>query len=273
MSVPFYKLSGAGNDFIGLTEPPVDPTSTQIRAWCQRRLSLGADGLFVISRQTGRGDKHPCIRMRHYNADGGRADLCVNGVRCAARLAFELDWARDAATIMTDSGDLVARPAADDQISLTLEAGPWRSRAVEIVADDGSRVSCWHLTVGVPHLVVDWPGDDAEQIPVESLGASLRRHDALGQAGANVDFTIGLSTVELDARDLAVRTFERGVEAETLACGSGVLAVASVAVERYDASFPLTITTRAGHEFVISEQDGRWNLRAHAQLVARGELL
>ena len=277
MSFEFYKLTGAGNDFIALAEPASAPSAESIRRWCRRRLSLGADGLFVLSRRKVSDSGMPdsgstSVRMRHFNADGGAADLCVNGVRCAARLAFELDWVKDgdSVTVVTDAGTIEARCDQGDEIRLTLDPGPYSSRSLDLNFTIAGTPAppCWQLTVGVPHLVVPWAGSSAE-IPVAKLGARLRSHSALGAAGANVNFATGLqeSTEGID-----MRTFERGVEGETLACGSGVLAVASVAVERYGASFPLEVTTRGGHQFVISERSGRWELCAHAALVARGEL-
>ncbi len=276
MNRQFFKLTGAGNDFIGLVEPDREPSPSAIRTWCRRRLSVGADGLFVLSRLDPK-DSASRVRMRHFNPDGQGADLCVNGVRCAARLTFELGWASEDVVIVTDAGDIQARPEGRDAIRLTLDAGPYPSRALDLdFAIDGRPAPpCWMLTVGVPHLVVPCPGPAAD-VPVAALGPRLRSHRALGSAGANVNFAVGLETAGLETaglEGLEIRTFERGVEGETLACGSGVLAVASVALEHYDARFPLKITTRAGHEFEISEHAGRWQLCAHAQLIARGELI
>jgi diaminopimelate epimerase len=87
-TVAYWRLSGAGNDFLALIEPPDEPSPAEIAAWCRRGSSLGADGVFVIWREPA---GH--VRMDHYNADGGVAELCVNGTRCAARLAFDLSIA------------------------------------------------------------------------------------------------------------------------------------------------------------------------------------
>ena len=119
---PFYKLSGAGNDFIALPEPlpaGLELTPATIRTWCTRRLSLGADGLFLLApagprrAPAGRAGRPATVRMIHYNADGTRADLCINGTRCAARLALELGWARgERLTVVTDAGPIPARRAS-----------------------------------------------------------------------------------------------------------------------------------------------------------------
>ena len=112
----FYKLSGGGNDFVALAEPESEPSSRDIRTWCRRGVSIGADGLFVLTR----GDGH--VRMVHYNSDGGRASLCVNGTRCAARLAFELGWSEGTTRIETDAGPFDARDVESDQIELRIPA-------------------------------------------------------------------------------------------------------------------------------------------------------
>ncbi|KAB2959282.1 MAG: hypothetical protein F9K16_12565, partial [Thermoanaerobaculia bacterium] len=108
------KVSGGGNDFLALIEPDRLPTCAEIAAWCARGLSIGADGLFVLARDGGR------VRMDYWNADGRPAALCINGTRCAARLAFDLGWAAEKATIVTGAGPFPARPAGPTGIALEL---------------------------------------------------------------------------------------------------------------------------------------------------------
>ena len=110
----YFRLSGGGNDFLALVEPGREPSADQIRAWCARGLSLGADGLFLLRRSPAG------ARMDYFNADGRPAALCVNGTRCAARLALELGWAADDLVVETGAGPVAARRAADDAIALTL---------------------------------------------------------------------------------------------------------------------------------------------------------
>ena len=112
----FFRLSGGGNDFLALAEPRRAPTPEEVRAWCARGLSLGADGLFVL-RRTPAG-----VDMEHFNPDGRPAALCINGTRCAARLAFELEWARDELVVETGAGPVPARRSAASEIALTLPA-------------------------------------------------------------------------------------------------------------------------------------------------------
>ena len=93
--IPFFKLSGCGNDFIALVEPEAPPQASAIRAWCRRGLSLGADGVFTLRRT-----RPETVEMRYWNSDGGAAALCLNGTRCAAQLAFHLGWVRDRVTVV-----------------------------------------------------------------------------------------------------------------------------------------------------------------------------
>ena len=111
---PYFKLSGGGNDFLAMAEPAGDPTPDQIRRWCARGTSEGADGLFVLRRE-GSG-----VRMTYSNADGNRAALCLNGTRCAARLAFYLGWAAGSVTVATDAGKFRATNATEQTIELEM---------------------------------------------------------------------------------------------------------------------------------------------------------
>ncbi len=262
----FYKLSGAGNDFLALVEPETEPTADAIRAWCSRGLSIGADGLFTLVREPdGR------ARMVHYNADGGRAELCVNGTRCAARLAFHLGWAREAIVVRTDSGDLAATAA--DGSTVTLELTPPAERPAPATLEVGGQaIEGWRIRVGVPHFVIPWTGGLAAA-PVAELGPKLRAHPKLGEAGANVHW-IDYS----EPHSLAIRSFERGVEAETLACGSGVLAATAVGLRIGSSKLPVEALTGGGFVLRVGgradgDRSPTWSLTGDARLLATGELL
>jgi diaminopimelate epimerase len=277
----FVKTSGSGNDFIALPEPPADPTAAQIRAWCRRGISVGADGVFTLRRVPGgttttgaptvtaaSADTSAAVSMAYYNADGLPAELCLNGTRCAAQLAFHLGWAGAAVEVRTAAGGVRARRLDERRVTLDLDlavAAP-RELTVEI---DGTPHRGWSVTVGVPHLLLLWPGD-LEAAPVVGLGRPLRRHPLFAPAGTNVNF------VRLDGRrHLTLRTYERGVEDETLACGSGSVAAAALglALDRLDP--PVTVTTRGGFDLLIDRDaaSGRFSLTGDARIVARGELL
>ncbi len=288
MAIRFYKLSGSGNDFLALVEPDAVPTAVEIRAWCRRGISLGADGLFVIRRapgsesglESGRGAE---IEMTYWNADGHPADLCLNGTRCAARLAFELGWATSLPpstpsaplAIRTDAGTWTARLLPGSRIALDLPYPATAPRAILLEAPGAPREG-WSITVGVPHLVLLWP-ESLSTVPIATLGPPLRRHPALGAPGANVDF---IRFPDLgDRHRMEIRTFERGVEGETLSCGTGVLASAAVGLALGLGRLPLTVSTQSGFELEVStdsEPDGpldRWSLSGDARIVASGEIL
>ncbi len=261
-STAFYKLSGSGNDFLALVEPEREPTPEEIRSWCARGLSLGADGLFVLRRQP------PGARMTYSNADGRRAALCVNGTRCAARLAFELDWASTEIVVETDAGPIPAR-LSGDRVALAL-AEPARPERLEVEAG-GRRIEGWRVSIGVPHFVLPWP-ETLAKAPVAELGPVLRAHAAFGEAGANVDFVRFPGRARIE-----IRTFERGVETETLACGSGVLAAAATGMALGRLELPATALTAGGFELGIERAAGtaptRWLLAGDARMVAEGSLL
>jgi diaminopimelate epimerase len=261
----FYKLSGAGNDFVALAEPPEAPGPERIRAWCRRGISLGADGLFTLRR---RGE---AVVMDYWNADGWPADLCLNGTRCAAQLAFQLGWAAASVRIETPAGPVEARRLDASRVALEIPAP--REPAQELTVEAAGRNwRGWALTVGVPHFVLV-STTDLETAPVAEAGPPLR-HAAVFPAGANVDW------VRFTAPDrMEIRTYERGVEDETLACGSGVVAGAAVGLELGLARLPLAVATRGGYVLELASAGagtplaGTWTMAGDARVVARGELL
>jgi diaminopimelate epimerase len=254
----FFKVSGSGNDFLALAEPAEAPGPAAIQAWCRRGVSLGADGLFVLRRSPAGVD------MDYFNADGYPADLCLNGTRCAAQLAFHLGWAADSVAIRTGAGTVAARRGDAARVTLELPA-PEKPR--ELVLDvDGIRCAGYALRVGVPHFVVLWP-ERLDRAPVDTLGRQIRHHPAF-EEGTNVNFVRFP-----DGHRMEIRTFERGVEAETLSCGSGILAGAAVGLHTGRSSLPIRVSVQGGFELEVGARDGRWLLSGDARVVAQGTLL
>ncbi len=260
----YYKVSGSGNDFLALVEPDRDPGEAEIAAWCRRGLSLGADGLFTLRRQEG------TVRMSYWNADGRSAPLCINGTRCAARLAMELGWAGATVEVLTGAGPIAARAASGERIALAFPPPkePPVARRVEAL---GESWEGYFQMVGVPHFVILWPHGMAS-VPVATLGAALRHHPAFSPAGTNVNFIRFPSPERLE-----IRSFERGVEAETLACGSGVLAAAAVGVHLGRARLPLEVLTAGGFRLEVageveSSRIRRWEMAGDARILAEGTL-
>jgi diaminopimelate epimerase len=265
----FYKLSGSGNDFLALAEPWETPSAERIRAWCRRGVSIGADGLFVLRRAGGEGAAG--ATMDYFNADGLAADLCLNGTRCAAQLAFHLGWAENpqrTIRLRTGAGDVAARRIDDSRTAVGFPAPPEPPQALSVeingVAHEG-----WRIVVGVPHFVLLWP-EGLERAPVGELGRLIRKHPAFGDPGTNVNF------VRFPAVDrMEIRTFERGVEDETLSCGTGCLSGAAVGLHLGLARLPLTVETQGGFELTVEgdPEAGSWFLSGDARVVAEGEIL
>jgi diaminopimelate epimerase len=262
--IEFFRLSGAGNDFIALAEPERSPTPEEMRSWCRRGVSLGADGVFVLRREVGG------VEMRHFNADGGATAFCLNGARCAATLAFALGWATGTVTLRTGAGDVVACSQAPGRVAVDAPLPVDGPTPLEVEVGGRSRPG-WRVTVGVPHLVLPWTGPLAEA-PLTTDGRQLRHHPAFAPQGANIHFVSFT-----DPHRMSLRSFERGVEAETLACGSGALAAVAAGVVDGRLELPVTVETAGGFPL---EVEGRteggvviaWTLAGDARLLVRGRL-
>jgi len=263
----FYKMSGSGNDFVmvdALGEPAGNLRSPErIRAVCGRGVGVGADGIVFLEKSWAAD-----FRMVYMNSDGSRADLCGNATLCSVRLAVELGiMPAGECHVETDAGVLSARylptgpevdlqPVADVKLKLPFRLEP------------GERWIGFALA-GVPHLVVR--ADDVERVDVIARGGALRRDASLAQ-GANVNF------VSVDESGVwKIRTYERGVEGETLACGTGAVATAILLAEHNESSDGVALTTRSGRVLRVRLERrslSGWHpsLSGEARLVYRGEL-
>ncbi len=257
----FFKLSGSGNDFVALVDPREELSPERLRAWCRRGVSLGADGVFVLRREP------EGVAMDYYNADGLPADLCLNGTRCAAQLAFHLGWSEDRTRVLTGAGPVPARRRGEDRVALEVPAGAIAPQPLEVPA--GEKVHAgFRVKVGVPHFVLPWPGPLAEA-PVSVLGREIRRHPLFAPEGTNVNF------VQYPERHRALlRTFERGVEDETLSCGSGIVASVAAGIASGALELPVEVETQGGFLLRVEAGPGEaWSFTGDARVVARGELL
>lgn len=262
----FFKMSGSGNDFVFVdtrTEPAEPLTSPEIiSAICSRGTGIGADGVCFFDRS-----EKATVKLIYLNADGSRADLCGNATLCTARLARELGVVRDGEfSIETDSGVLGAR-FIDGQPEIDLlPARDIRSDARLPLRPGEGRMG--FALVGVPHLVITV--EDLDAVDVVGRGRPLRRDPSL-KAGANVNFVQAAAD-----GSFRYRTYERGVEAETLACGTGAVAIAVVLAKWGLAKSPVRITTRSGRALRVrlSGPPGAAvpSLSGEARLVYRGQL-
>ena len=245
----FWKMAGAGNDFLVFagTATVGGREAETIRRLCRRGTGVGADGVLFVSEKDGAGPRRE-VRVDYFNADGGPARFCANGTRCAARFAVLRDMADAELVAWTGWGPIRATVRPDGNVTLRLPEPIAVGGAVPTFDPEGHQVEprAASLAVGVPHLVVFCaPEVEVETLDVATLGPPLRRHPALPE-GANVNFV----SVRGGSR-LSVRTFERGVEAETLSCGSGVVAAAVVAGAERGQQPPVSVATRSGSALVV----------------------
>src|SRR2546423_3803545 len=236
----FTKMNGAGNDFVMIDNRVGDLrlASDQIAKICDRHRGVGADGVLVLERAANGAD----FRMRYYNADGGEAEMCGNGARCFARYASRVAGPMETLSFETPAGVIGAELQGD---LVRLEMSEPKDLRVGITIPLADReVPAHFVNSGVPHVVV--PVEDLEGADVRGLGAALRRHHLFAPKGANVNFL-----KERGDRQIAIRTYERGVEDETLACGTGVVASALIfsALEKVDG--PIGVLVRGGNELQV----------------------
>lgn len=241
MRVDFDKMQGAGNDFIlidnrnGLVSSP-DKKRLAVH-YCRRCLGIGADGMIFVEN-----DPEFDFAWDFYNADGSVAEMCGNGARCVSRYANRIGAAGDSMTFRSIAGPIRAQLTdRGSKVQLTDVSLP---KAAEVVEVDGTAISLWFMNSGVPHAVAQVP--DVEAVDVRGLGRALRYHAHFAPGGTNVNFF----QIVGDGR-LTNRTYERGVEDETLACGTGSVAASIAAGAFLGQSTPLAVRTRSGEELII----------------------
>lgn len=240
--IDFSKMAGGGNDFVVIDNRTGVITAAEELALriCTRRLSVGADGLILIEPSV-----RATFKMRYINADGSNSEFCGNGTRCAARFAFLNVIAPRRMTIETGAG-VVGAEVLEQHVTLSLPS-PWSlipSRP--LLLSSGTVVQGSSIMVGVPHYVIFLREKLWEQ-NIDQVGSEIRKHPDLQPDGANVNFVR-----VVNASRIEVRTWERGVEGETLACGSGVVASTAVAASFGRVQSPVTVKTRSGIEFSVS---------------------
>jgi diaminopimelate epimerase len=238
--IAFHKMSGSGNDFIIIDNrrgvlPMEDPREFAARV-CRRKVSAGADGLILVERANGAD-----FKWRFYNSDGSVAEMCGNGARCVARFAYRQEICGPEMAFETQAGIIRAR-VSGSRVKVTLPKPVALKLDYEMMLEQGPlRVSS--VNTGVPHVVVAVP--DPEQPDVATLGREIRFHPLFSPAGTNVNF------VAIRQGGLAIRTYERGVEGETLSCGTGTVAAAVVGVTRGEVASPVAVVTRSGETLTV----------------------
>lgn len=268
--VPFVKMSGSGNDFILVDNRArlIDPETAGpwIKAVCRRALSVGADGVILLQEDPqGEAD----FAWRFFNNDGGEAEMCGNGGRCAARLAFDLGLAGREMRFRTRVGLIRGWVLEGREVRVQLTAPRDYRPSVKLEFPD-RELKVAHVDTGVPHAVL--VVDDIEQVAVKELGRAIRYHPVFAPRGANADF------VQIhDHHQVSIRTYERGVEDETLACGTGAAATAVALAYAGLIQPPLRLTTRGGDVLTVNFQGAHGEIRdltlqGPVRYVARGEI-
>jgi len=240
MTIPFYKYQGTGNDFVLIdqrTEQHLTRKDTdQIKRICDRRFGIGADGLILL-------EEHDDFdfEMIYFNADGRTSSMCGNGGRCIVALAAKLGIFDGTCTFMAIDGLHEAKILSDGQVSLKMND----------VHEVGKYGSDYVLDTGSPHYVHF--SDRMNELDMVTAGRSIRYSDSFKEEGINVNY------VHQQDRDLTVRTYERGVEDETYACGTGVVAAAIASAERevQGGSMTFEIQTKGGRMKVRFDKDNK----------------
>jgi diaminopimelate epimerase len=244
-----YKMTGSGNDFVlldGRSTTAADWPATRVVQLCDRRTGVGADGLVILTP-----DGPGAVEMAFWNSDGSRAAMCGNAALCSTRLSVYLELAAPGdLRLLTDAGVVQARcPDVGDQAEIRLPDFDLNQGASPTVCGlelaPGERWMAF-ATVGVPHLVIRV--DDLEAVDLLGRGRSLRYDPRVGAAGANVNF-VGAPAVP--GEPWLIRTYERGVEGETLACGTGTVAAGVALAAKGEAILPVRFRSRGGEELLV----------------------
>jgi len=252
MNIPFWKMHGAANDFILVDDRtgsfPVND-SRWISSITSRRTGVGSEGVLLIQPSTSAD-----FRMRFFNPDGGEVDMCGNGARCIARLAHEIGAAPVNMRIETPAGIVRAESRGDLVELIMTEPHSWNmNQSIELF---GSSYVYHFVNTGVPHVVIEV--DDLAGTDVQKLGAAIRYHATFAPKGTNANF------IQCDAEGrLHVRTYERGVEGETLACGTGIVACGLIAGRLGRVNPPVKIIPASGDILEVNYQstpDGATNV-------------
>ncbi len=243
--IPFFKMTGSGNDFIIIDNRSrlieTDRFRELARLACRRRLSVGADGLIFIED-----DPEVDFVWRFFNADGSEAEMCGNGARCAARFAHLNGIARDRLITFRTLAGIIRAEIKWERVKVLMPR-PQRLTMDITLQVEALSLPLDFIDTGVPHVVHFVPNQSAlDSIDVFRLGRTLRHHLYFQPSGTNVDFG-----AVLDSHHMAVRTYERGVEAETLACGTGCIAAVLLASARNLVVSPVDVLTQSRETLTV----------------------
>jgi diaminopimelate epimerase len=247
----FTKMNGAGNDFILFDNRTgdIDLDRKQIAQLCDRHRGIGADGILVLERPINRAD----FRMRYFNADGGEAEMCGNGARCFARFANKVGGQKAKISFETPAG-VISAELKGDLVTLQM-TDPTDLRLNVDLPMVAENKTVHFINSGVPHVVI--PVAKIDDADVRRDGAAIRYHKIFSPNGTNVNF------IEKRGPDkIAIRTYERGVEDETLACGTGIVAGALIFAATENCEGPVIVLARGGDELQVGFEKAQHQFRS-----------
>ena len=265
--IPFFKMSGSGNDFILIDNReavvPEERLDQLVVGACRRKLSVGADGLILVEDS-----ESVDFKWRFFNSDGSLPDMCGNGARCAARFAFLQGIAGRKMAFETLAG-IIEAEVNEPEVKIRM-TDPHALNAAFSLELEGRSVTVGCVNTGVPHVVM--MVDDIDAMDVVATGRAIRHHPDFAPEGTNANFVARTGNGEI-----FIRTYERGVEDETLACGTGNVAAALLLAEKEGLASPVSLTTRSGSRLTVHFDrggDGFENvfLEGDARVIYRGEL-
>ena len=260
-------MSGSGNDFIIIDNRNrvVDEGDLQgfIAKVCRRKMSVGADGLILVEES-----ENVDFKWRFFNADGSSAEMCGNGARCAARFAY-LNGISGAEVSFETKAGIVSAQVKNDQVKIKMPDPIDLKTDYNLELGNGDMQVC-SVNTGVPHVVITV--GDIDDVEVVKIGREIRFHDRYAPAGTNVNFISSQND-----NTILIRTYERGVEDETLACGTGSIAAAIVMHYKSKGKSPVKVITRGGGCLYIyfEEDNGKFYnvfLEGDARVIYKGYL-
>ena len=266
--IEFYKMSGSGNDFIIIDNRNniIDENglSNFIAKVCRRKMAVGADGVILVEN-TDNAD----FKWRFFNSDGSVAEMCGNGARCVARFAYLNNIAGSNMSFETLAG-LVKAEVIEERVKVKM-TDPFDLETDVAIEFKNGLTSIYSINTGVPHVVM--VKNSIDDIDIVKIGRKIRYHDRFLPAGTNVNFVCHIKD-----NTIAIRTYERGVEDETLACGTGAAASAIVMAHKMKLDSPLSVLTRSGEYLNIffKEKEGQYYdiyLEGDARIIYKAQLL
>ncbi|MDY6821123.1 MAG: diaminopimelate epimerase [Deferribacterota bacterium] len=259
--IKFWKMSGAGNDFIIINN--IDnsynnfPFKKYISKLCKRGLSIGADGVVIIKQS-----KVADIAWEFYNSDGSIAEMCGNAARCVSKFAYLNNITSKRLTIETLSGIINSEVIDDYTIKTELPPPKMLKLDYKITLDDKD-IAISSINTGVPHVIIF--EENIENVDLINLGRSIRYNSLFKPRGTNVNIC-----EIVDENTIKIRTYERGVENETLACGTGALACAIISSHKFT-KYPITVLTKGGTSLIVLKNNGKYYIQAEARIVCKGK--